>query len=163
MSRKREAMDLVKWAIARGWKHEGFDGRDHHLIRWTTGEAYRVPHTPSDHRSLLNVRARIAQIDGKPVEHIKRGKVKHSRASGFTTTRAVKDPQAERRTELLDALRDCAAKIRASNPRRDRQAVLALLAEAADLMGQLRTCGYVNDCEIPPLLVEAWRATRAAA
>lgn len=156
MTARRDALDMVEWAKERGWAYEGIDGRGHHTVRWSNGRAAHFPATPSDHRSLKNTRSMLARIDGQPVERIKRGSVRHVRQSGYTQTRAVDDPHADRRASLLARLSDCARDMATCDPRGEQAQALHLAKESIALMRELRTCGYVNACDIPPAFHAAW-------
>lgn len=106
----KDVAALIRWAEDRGWVHEGTRGNGHPALRWRDGSLYTIASSPSDWRNAHNARAEISRIDGKPLDHVKRGKARHVRGSGFSMAAALAEQRAHRAkvkaAEQAEATRD---------------------------------------------------------
>lgn len=152
MKLKPEIRALVEWAAPYGWSLDGETGRNHPVLRHTSGAELTLPSTPSDWRGLANTRADIRRISGIPSDSGPAARYRHEpRRDRFDMDAAVREQRERRRREaeaeaearpLRASLAVKLEALRCLDPRRHSQHARYLAADIVALQRQLKELGF---------------------
>jgi hypothetical protein len=151
---KPDVKSVIDWAVGHGWVFEGLTKSDHFALRYPDKDAVvYLPQSPSDWRSMRNVKAKIREVSGIPSESGPAAKYRHeSRRPRFDMREVLRERRERAAREAAEALqaeaeavalaeaawpiweqrREALADIGRCDPRRDQQRLRILAAKVLD-------------------------------
>lgn len=130
--------ELVDWARPLGWRFTGYAKSGHVILEHDNGKRYHVASTPSEYRTVANIKAELERQAGRKVSRPKAGKYrKGGRQAGYAAGYTPSYDAAPWRV-AADELDDVDGQLSVLDPQRHPLKARKLAARRLELEATLR-------------------------